>query len=52
MSESIRADGRAAAKSVRTVEEGVVFLRTMLNAKHESGLNNLESLFAGLELKK
>ncbi len=46
------AAGALLPKSVRTVEEGVDFLRTMLNAKHESGLNNLESLFAGLELKK
>ena len=46
------AAGALLPKSVRTVEEGVDFLRTMLNAKHEAGLNNLESLFAGLELKK
>jgi len=46
------AAGALLPKSIRTVEEGVVFLRTMLNAKHESGLNNLESLFAGLEVGK
>jgi oligoribonuclease NrnB/cAMP/cGMP phosphodiesterase (DHH superfamily) len=46
------AAGALLPKSVRTVEEGVDFLRTMLNAKHESGLNSLESLFDGLELKK
>jgi oligoribonuclease NrnB/cAMP/cGMP phosphodiesterase (DHH superfamily) len=46
------AAGALLPKSIRTVEEGVAFLRTMLNAKNESGLNNLESLFAGLELKK
>jgi len=46
------AAGALLPKSVRTVEEGVVFLRAMLNAKHESGLNNLESLFAGLEVGK
>ncbi len=46
------AAGALLPKSVRTVEEGVDFLRTMLNAKHESGLNNLESLFAGLEVGK
>jgi len=46
------AAGALLPKSIRTVEEGVAFLRTMLNAKHESGLNNLESLFAGLEVGK
>jgi oligoribonuclease NrnB/cAMP/cGMP phosphodiesterase (DHH superfamily) len=46
------AAGALLPKSVRTVEEGVVFLRTMLNAKQETGLNNLESLFAGLEVGK
>ena len=46
------AAGALLPKSVRTVEEGVDYLRQMLNAKHEAGLNNLESLFAGLELKK
>ena len=46
------AAGALLPKSVRTVEEGVDFLRTMLNVKHESGLNNLESLFAGLEVGK
>ena len=46
------AAGALLPKSVRTVEEGVVFLRQMLNAKHETGLNNLESLFAGLEVGK
>ena len=46
------AAGAILPKSVRTVEDGVDFLRQMLNAKHESPLNNLESLFAGLELKK
>ena len=46
------AAGALLPKSVRTVEEGVVFLRTMLNAKHESGLNNLESLFSKMEFQK
>ncbi|MEI7534747.1 MAG: DHH family phosphoesterase [Verrucomicrobiae bacterium] len=46
------AAGALLPKSVRTVEEGVDFLRQMLNAKHETGLNNLESLFAGLEVEK
>jgi hypothetical protein len=31
------------------VNDGVDFLRATLNAKHEMPLNNLESLFAGLE---
>ena len=48
----VSAAGALLPKSIRTVEEGVAFLRTMLNAKHESGLNNLESLFAGLEVGK
>ena len=39
-------------KSVRTVEDGVDFLRQMLNAKTEAPLNNLESLFAGIEVGK
>jgi oligoribonuclease NrnB/cAMP/cGMP phosphodiesterase (DHH superfamily) len=46
------AAGALLPKSVRTVEEGVDFLRQMLNAKHESGLNNLESLFSKIEIQK
>jgi oligoribonuclease NrnB/cAMP/cGMP phosphodiesterase (DHH superfamily) len=46
------AAGAILPKSVRTVDDGVEFLRQMLNAKHETGLNNLESLFAGLEVGK
>ncbi len=46
------AAGALLPKSVRTVEEGVDFLRQMLNVKHEAGLNNLENLFAGLEIGK
>jgi oligoribonuclease NrnB/cAMP/cGMP phosphodiesterase (DHH superfamily) len=46
------AAGALLPKSIRTVDEGADYLRQMLNAKHETGLNNLESLFAGLELKK
>ena len=47
------AAGALLPKSVRTVEDGVLFLRQMLNAKTEAAsLNNLESLFAGLELGK
>jgi oligoribonuclease NrnB/cAMP/cGMP phosphodiesterase (DHH superfamily) len=46
------AAGALLPKSVRTVDDGVLFLRQMLNAKHEAGLNNLESLFAGIEVGK
>jgi oligoribonuclease NrnB/cAMP/cGMP phosphodiesterase (DHH superfamily) len=46
------AAGAILPKSVRTVEDGVEFLRQILNVKHEAGLNNLESLFAGLETGK
>jgi oligoribonuclease NrnB/cAMP/cGMP phosphodiesterase (DHH superfamily) len=46
------AAGAILPKSVRTVDDGVLFLRQMLNAKHEAGLNNLESLFAGIEVGK
>ena len=46
------AAGALLPKSVRTVEDGVIFLRQMLNAKHEAPLNNLESLFAGIEARK
>ena len=46
------AAGALLPKSIRTVEDGVDFLRQMLNAKHEAPLNNLESLFAGLEVGK
>ena len=46
------AAGAILPKSVRTVDDGVLFLRQMLNAKHEAGLNNQESLFAGIEVGK
>jgi oligoribonuclease NrnB/cAMP/cGMP phosphodiesterase (DHH superfamily) len=46
------AAGAILPKSVRTVEDGVEFLRQILNVKHEAGLNNLESLFAGIEARK
>ena len=46
------AAGAILPKSVRTVEDGVEFLRQMLNAKTEAPLNNLESLFAGIEVGK
>jgi oligoribonuclease NrnB/cAMP/cGMP phosphodiesterase (DHH superfamily) len=43
------AAGAILPKSIRNVNDGVDFLRATLNAKHERPLNNLESLFAGLE---
>jgi oligoribonuclease NrnB/cAMP/cGMP phosphodiesterase (DHH superfamily) len=46
------AAGALLPKSIRTVEEGVDFLRQMLNAKHEAGLNNLENLFSKIEIQK
>ena len=46
------AAGALLPKSVRTVEDGVDFLRQMLNAKTETGLNNLESLFSKMEFQK
>ena len=45
------AAGAILPKSVRTVEDGVTFLRQMLNPKTTAPLNNLESLFAGLDAK-
>jgi len=44
------AAGAILPKSVRTVEDGVEFLRQMLNPKIEAPLNNLEGLFAKLEI--
>jgi oligoribonuclease NrnB/cAMP/cGMP phosphodiesterase (DHH superfamily) len=45
------AAGALLPKSVRTVDDGVLFLRQMLNAKTEAAsLNNLESLFAGIDV--
>jgi oligoribonuclease NrnB/cAMP/cGMP phosphodiesterase (DHH superfamily) len=46
------AAGAILPKSVRTVEDGVNFLRQVLNVKHETPLNSLEDLFAGLEVRK
>ncbi len=43
------ASGAILPKSVRTIEDGVDFLRQMLNPKAETKLNSLEGLFAGLE---
>ena len=44
------AAGAILPKSVRTVEDGVDFLKQMLNAKSEPALNNLEGLFSNLKL--
>jgi len=52
------AAGALLPKSVRTVEEGVDFLRQTLNSRRENtfgreaGLNTLENLFASIELDK
>ena len=50
------AAGAILPKSVRTIEDGIDFLREMLNpklpAKSEASLNSLETLFAGLDLAK
>ncbi len=48
----VNAAGAILPKSVRTIEDGVVFLRQMLNVKTEPALNNLESLFAQIDLGK
>jgi oligoribonuclease NrnB/cAMP/cGMP phosphodiesterase (DHH superfamily) len=45
------AAGAILPKSVRTIEDGVVFLRQMLNPKKEIPMNDLGNAFAGLELK-
>jgi oligoribonuclease NrnB/cAMP/cGMP phosphodiesterase (DHH superfamily) len=44
------AAGAILPKSVRTVEDGVDFLKQMLNAKTDPALNNLEGLFSNLKL--
>lgn len=46
------AAGAILPKSVRTVEDGVEFLRQMLNVKPAAPLNTLESLFAKIEIQK
>jgi oligoribonuclease NrnB/cAMP/cGMP phosphodiesterase (DHH superfamily) len=46
------ASGAILPKSVRSVEDGVDFLRQMLNVKREPALNSLDSLFAGIEVGK
>ncbi len=46
------AAGAILPKSVRTVEDGIDFLKKALNPNPEPALNNLENLFAGLDLAK
>ena len=46
------AAGAILPKSVRNVPDGVDFLRLTLNPKREMPLNNLESLFAGIEAEQ
>ena len=46
------AAGASLPKSVRTVEDGVDFLKQMLNVKTGPALNSLDSLFAGIEIGK
>jgi hypothetical protein len=46
------AAGAILPKSVRTIEDGIDFLRKALNPKTEPSLNSLENLFAGLEVGK
>ena len=48
----VNAAGAILPKSVRTIEDGVEFLRQALNVKSEPALNNLESLFSNLEIGK
>src|ERR1019366_2930077 len=46
------AAGAILPKSIRNVSDGVDFLRLTLNPKREIPLNNLESLFAGIEAEQ
>jgi hypothetical protein len=46
------AAGAILPKSVRTIEDGIDFLRLTLNPKTETELNSLESIFATLDLAK
>lgn len=48
----VNAAGAILPKSVRTVEDGAEYLRQTLNPKCETPLNNLESLFAGIDAAK
>jgi hypothetical protein len=46
------AAGAILPKSIRTIEDGIDFLKKALNPKPEPTLNSLESMFAGLDLAK
>jgi oligoribonuclease NrnB/cAMP/cGMP phosphodiesterase (DHH superfamily) len=46
------AAGAILPKSVRTVEDGVDFLKQMLNVKTSPALNSLDSLFAAIDVAK
>jgi hypothetical protein len=43
------AAGAILPKSIRNISDGVEYLRLLLNPKHDTPLNSLESLFAGIE---
>ena len=44
------ASGATLPKTVRTIPEAVYYLRQVLNPKKEAPLNNLEALFASIDL--
>ena len=46
------ASGAMLPKSIRNLSEAVEYLRTVLNPKRGAPLNNLESLFAGIEAEQ
>ena len=46
------ASGAMLPKSIRNINEAVDYLRTVLNPKRGAPLNNLESLFAGIEAEQ
>ena len=46
------ASGAMFPKSIRNIPEAVDYLRTVLNPKRGAPLNNLESLFAGIEAEQ
>ena len=46
------ASGAILPKSVRTIEDGLEFLRQILNIKSEPALNSLDNLFAKIDIGK
>jgi oligoribonuclease NrnB/cAMP/cGMP phosphodiesterase (DHH superfamily) len=46
------AAGAILPRSVRNISDGIEYLRQILSPKHDSPLNSLESLFAGIETGK